>query len=92
MSKVVNPLTFKDKVKKLIQDPLSLVRYIRRNIRNMEIRKKSSSHVEFYAKVVDERAKIDPNSAIGSETEEHWYNIGQLQFDYILKHGLKKKS
>jgi ubiquinone/menaquinone biosynthesis C-methylase UbiE len=34
-------------------------------------------------------ARRDPDAAIGSDTREHWMKVGQMQFSYLLKHGLR---
>jgi ubiquinone/menaquinone biosynthesis C-methylase UbiE len=45
--------------------------------------------VDYYRRIVDDDARIDPNRAIGSDSKESWLAVGKLQFDYLLRHGLK---
>jgi len=45
--------------------------------------------VDFYRRVVDDDARKDPDRAVGSDSGENWLAVGELQFDYLLRHGLK---
>jgi SAM-dependent methyltransferase len=48
----------------------------------------SASHYEFCRAVVDDIARSNPDFAVGSDSSESWMAVGQLQFDYLIKHGL----
>jgi len=69
--------------------PGKIVAHLRRRWRNARIRNQASDPVDFYRRIVDDDARRDPDRAIGSDSSENWLAVGKLQFDYLVKHGLK---
>jgi len=49
----------------------------------------SGVHISYYRAVMRSEASRSHEGAVGSKTHESWLKIGQLQFDYLLGHGLK---
>ena len=58
-------------------------------LRNQSLKAHSSTHTEFYRGVMASNARRDPDAAIGSDSREHWLKVGEMQFSYLLKHGLR---
>jgi len=46
-------------------------------------------HVSYYRAVMRSDAARGDESAVGSHTHESWLKVGQMQFDYLISHGLK---
>ena len=64
-------------------------RLVRRMIRNQSLKTHSRTHTEFYRGVMASNARRDPDAAIGSDSREHWLKVGEMQFAYLVKHGLR---
>src|ERR1044071_8091596 len=64
-------------------------RVLRKIIRNQSLKVQSRTHTEFYRGVMADNARLDPDAAIGSDSREHWLKVGQMQFSYLLTHGLR---
>ena len=58
-------------------------------LRNQSLKAQSRSHTDFYRGVMASNARRDPDAAIGSDTREHWLKVGEMQFSYLLTHGLR---
>lgn len=69
--------------------PRMIVPYVSRSVRNRRLRRQAESHTAFYRLAVDADARKDPQRAVGSHSREHWLEVGKLQFDYLLRHGLR---
>jgi SAM-dependent methyltransferase len=52
-------------------------------------RHQGSDHVSYYRTVMRSGAARSPETAVGSRGREEWLKHGQLQFDYLLGHGLQ---
>lgn len=63
--------------------------YLRRVGRNLVLRARYRDHTQFYREVVGRTAASDPDLAIGSASRQRWLALGQLQFDYLIEHGLE---
>jgi SAM-dependent methyltransferase len=68
---------------------LHSTRILGKILRNQSLKAQSSTHTEFYRAVMASNARRDPDAAIGSDTREHWLKVGQMQFSYLLAHGLR---
>ncbi|MGD9481788.1 class I SAM-dependent methyltransferase [Streptomyces sp. TRM70308] len=63
--------------------------YLRRLVRDWRLRRASGGdHVAYYRAVMRDDTARDPKSAVGSATHERWVALGQMQFDYLVRHGL----
>ena len=57
--------------------------------RDVVLRLKNRDHVSYYRAVMRSDAARSDEGAVGSHTHESWLKIGQMQFDYLVAHGLK---
>jgi SAM-dependent methyltransferase len=69
--------------------PERIVGYARRRSRDTWLRLTTRDHVSYYRAVMRSDAARCCEAAVGSKTHASWLEIGQLQFDYLVKHGLK---
>jgi ubiquinone/menaquinone biosynthesis C-methylase UbiE len=69
--------------------PGRAVAHFRRRWRNARIGSQVADPVDFYRRVVNDEARKDPDRAVGSDSSENWLAVGKLQFDYLIRHGLK---
>jgi len=69
--------------------PERIVPHTRRLARDMVLRLKNRDHVSYYRAVMKSDAARSDEAAVGSHTHESWLKIGQMQFDYLVSHGLK---
>ena len=77
------------KVSYALRHPGRVVPYARRRGRDALLRLKSADHVSYYRRVMKSDAARCAEAAVGSHTHESWLQIGQLQFDYLVSHGLQ---
>ncbi|MGC4959631.1 class I SAM-dependent methyltransferase [Actinomadura citrea] len=71
------------------QNPEKIGTYLSRVARDLKFRVSSRDHVAYYRAVMKADAARSPEAAVGSPTRERWLALGQMQFDYLLRHGLK---
>ena len=69
--------------------PERIVPHARRLARDMALRLKNRDHVSYYRAVMKSDVARCQEGAVGSHTHESWLKIGQMQFDYLVAHGLK---
>jgi len=69
--------------------PQRIVPHVRRLARDTVLRLKSRDHVSYYRAVMRSDAARSDEAAVGSHTRESWLKLGQMQFDYLVSHGLK---
>lgn len=72
-----------------LRHPQRVFPYIRRRGRDTLLGLKSPDHVSYYRAVMKSRVARSPDEAVGSPTHESWLQVGQMQFDYLVRHGLK---
>ena len=72
-----------------LEHPDRIVGYARRRCRDAWLALRSTDHVAYYRAVMRSDAARSREGAVGSKSHESWLQIGQLQFDYLLGHGLK---
>jgi SAM-dependent methyltransferase len=77
------------KVGYAIRHPGRILGYAKRRGRDAWLRAHSRDHVSYYRAVMRSDAGRSRDGAVGSHTHESWIEIGQLQFDYAVSHGLK---
>ena len=68
--------------------PGRIVPYARRRARDAWLGMKNRDHVSYYRAVMRSDTARGGESAVGSPTHESWLKIGQMQFDYLIGHGL----
>src|ERR1700683_5322692 len=86
-SKDRSRLTFK--VRYAARHPGRVVPHARRLARDAMLRVKTRDHVSYYRAVMKSDAAGSEGGGVASHTRESWLNIGQMQFDYLVSHGLK---
>lgn len=65
--------------------------YLRRWWRDRRLRLAGKrDHVSFYREVMRDDAARDPRQAVGSASEARWLALGQLQFEFLVDHGLRR--
>jgi ubiquinone/menaquinone biosynthesis C-methylase UbiE len=69
--------------------PDRIVGYLRRHSRDAWLAVTTRDHVSYYRAVMRSDTARSSEAAVGSKTHESWLQVGQMQFDYLLKHGLK---
>jgi SAM-dependent methyltransferase len=77
------------KVRYAARHPERIVPHARRLARDAVLRLKSRDHVSYYRAVMKSDAARSDEAAVGSHTHESWLKLGQMQFDYLVSHGLK---
>jgi SAM-dependent methyltransferase len=77
------------KIKYALLHPGRIARYARRRGRDAWLQWRSGDHVSYYRAVMRSDSSRNPEAAVGSPLHEYWLQIGQLQFDYAIGHGLK---
>ncbi len=81
-----NPL---HQAKYAIQHPGRIPAHMRRVTRDLKLRLSTRDHVEYYRAVMQADTAHNPEAAVGSKTHDRWLALGQMQFDYLIGHGLK---
>lgn len=72
-----------------LRNPKKVPPYMRRMARDLWLRATTKGHVGYYRAVMKSDVARDPEGAVGSHTHKRWLELGKLQFDYLLRHGLK---
>ncbi|WP_017541079.1 class I SAM-dependent DNA methyltransferase [Nocardiopsis halophila] len=76
------------KVRYALRNPGRVVPYASRALRDAALRFRHRDHVSYYRAVMASDAARDPKAAVGSQSEKRWLALGQMQFDYLVGHGL----
>ncbi|MEU4134350.1 class I SAM-dependent methyltransferase [Streptomyces wuyuanensis] len=76
------------KVGYALRHPGRVTPYLRRAGRDAWLRLKHRDHVGYYRAVMASDTRRDPEAAVGSRTHQRWLALGQMQFDYLIEHGL----
>ena len=70
--------------------PERVAPYLRRLARDAWLRLRARDHVSYYRAVMrSDVTERSPEAAVGSASHERWLALGQMQFDYLVEHGLK---
>ncbi|TDB98839.1 class I SAM-dependent methyltransferase [Actinomadura sp. 7K534] len=77
------------KLRYAAKNPDKIRPYLARTARDLKLRVTSRDHVAYYRAVMRSDAARSPEAAVGSPTRERWLRLGKMQFDYLVKHGLK---
>ncbi len=77
------------KIKYALTHPGHIVPYTRRRARDAFLWLGTRDHVSYYRAVMASDAARSHEGAVGSKTHTSWLKIGQMQFDYLVSHGLK---
>ncbi|MDG9704796.1 class I SAM-dependent methyltransferase [Streptomyces sp. DH37] len=78
------------KVRYAIGHPERVPAHLRRAARDAWLRARHRDHIAYYRAVMASDAARSPEAAVGGRpSPERWLAIGQMQFDYLLEHGLR---
>jgi SAM-dependent methyltransferase len=80
---------FSFKIAYALRHPERITGYARRRARDGWLRLHARDHVGYYRLIMRSDAARSREAAVGSKTHQSWLKIGQLQFDYLMSHGLK---
>jgi SAM-dependent methyltransferase len=69
--------------------PGRVIPYARRRGRDALLSMMSADHVSYYRGVMRSDTARGAEAAVGSRSHESWLKVGQLQFDYLVSHGLQ---
>ncbi len=69
--------------------PDQIASYVRRVCVDAWLRAKAPDHVSYYRAVMRYKAAHNLDVAVGSRSHQQWVEFGQMQFDYLVTHGLK---
>ncbi|MGW5658686.1 class I SAM-dependent methyltransferase [Streptomyces sp. NPDC003758] len=72
-----------------LRHPGRVIPYLRRAGRDAWLRLKHPDHVGYYRAVMASDTRRNPEAAVGSKTHDRWLALGQMQFDYLVEHGLR---
>jgi SAM-dependent methyltransferase len=64
-------------------------RYARRLRRDLTLRLRHRDHLAYYGAVVSDLVVHGEATAVGNSDRPRWLKSGQLQFDYLRRHGLQ---
>jgi SAM-dependent methyltransferase len=77
------------KIAYAIRHPDRISGYVRRRGRDTWLWLTTRDHVSYYRAVMRSDTARSAAAAVGSKTHESWLQLGQMQFDYLVSHGLK---
>ncbi|MFJ8584569.1 class I SAM-dependent methyltransferase [Streptomyces sp. NPDC093595] len=82
------------KVRYALRHPGRVVPYLRRAGRDTVLRLRlGGDHIAYYRAVMASDTARSPEAAVGgAASAERWLAIGQMQFDYLLAHGLRPQD
>ncbi|WP_119731227.1 class I SAM-dependent methyltransferase [Thermomonospora amylolytica] len=80
------------KVRYAVRHPDLILPYTRRLARDTWLRLRTRDHVGYYRAVMRSDTARNPYGAVGTPTHERWMALGQMQFDYLLEHGLRPQD
>ena len=72
-----------------VRHPERIAPHLRRLARDTWLRLRTSDHISYYRAVMKHDTARDPKRAVGSRSHERWLALGRMQFDYLVKHGLR---
>ncbi|GAU71269.1 methyltransferase [Streptomyces sp. NBRC 110611] len=76
------------KIRYAVRHPDRVRPYLHRLGRDWKLRLTTRDHVAYYRAVMKADTAKSPTAAVGSASHERWLALGQMQFDYRLRHGL----
>ncbi|MDR3034410.1 MAG: class I SAM-dependent methyltransferase, partial [Kitasatospora sp.] len=71
-----------------LRHPQRVPRHLLRAGRDAWLRMRHPDHVSYYRAVMRSDTARNPEAAVGSRSHESWLRLGQMQFDYLVQHGL----
>ncbi|MBO8186883.1 class I SAM-dependent methyltransferase [Streptomyces spirodelae] len=80
------------KARYALTHPQRIPGHLRRAGRDRWLAFKHRDHVSYYRAVMASDTRRSPDAAVGSPTREAWLKLGELQFDYLRRHGLQPST
>ena len=77
------------KIAYALRNPDRIAGYVRRRARDTVLWLAARDHISYYRAVMRSDACRSSDAAVGSRSREAWLRTGQLQFDYLVRHGLR---
>jgi SAM-dependent methyltransferase len=77
------------KIAYAMRNPDRIAGFARRRGRDTWLWLTTRDHVSYYRAVMRSDTTRSSDAAVGSKSRESWLKIGQMQFDYLVNHGLK---
>jgi len=71
------------------RNPGRILPFARRRARDAWLGLRARDHLSYYRAVMASDTARGHDGAVGSKTRDSWLKIGQMQFDYLVGHGLK---
>jgi SAM-dependent methyltransferase len=87
-----NRTSLAHKMNYALRHPQRVPAHLRRSARDAWLRVKHRDHVSYYRAVMASDTTRSPEAAVGSATRERWLALGQMQFDYLVEHGLRPQD
>lgn len=72
-----------------LRHPGRVLPYAKRRGRDALLGLRTGDHVSYYRAVMKSDAARSGDGAVGSHSREGWLHLGQMQFDYLVGHGLQ---
>ena len=72
-----------------VRNPERATRYLRRLRRDTWLRLRHRNHIAYYRAVMADTIERGDAMAVGNSQRKRWREIGQMQFDYLVEHGLE---
>ncbi|ORT57879.1 class I SAM-dependent methyltransferase [Streptomyces sp. CB03238] len=82
------------KMRYAVTHPQRVVPHLRRAARNARLRlKHGGDHIAYYRAVMASDTARSPEAAVGGRpSHARWLAIGQMQYDYLVEHGLRPED
>lgn len=78
------------RIRYAIRNPDRVTSYVRRLGRDTWLRLSAADHAQYYRAVMrSDIATKGAEAAVGSGSHEQWLRLGELQFNYLVGHGLQ---
>ena len=85
----VNRAALGHRIAYALRNPHRVPRHMVRTTRDAWLRYRSADHISYYRAVMRSDTRADPDAAVGSRNHERWLALGEMQFDYLVGHGLR---
>ncbi|MFE2102392.1 class I SAM-dependent methyltransferase [Streptomyces sp. PTD9-10] len=87
-----NRSSLRHKLRYAVRHPGRMPIYLRRAARDTWLGFRHRDHVAYYRAVMASDTARSPERAVGSASAARWLALGQMQFDYLVEHGLKPQD
>ncbi|WP_455353973.1 class I SAM-dependent methyltransferase [Streptomyces sp. SYSU K217416] len=84
----INRAGLTHKIRYAVRHPDRIVPHLGRLGRDWRLRLTVRDHVAYYRAVMKADAGKSPSAAVGSASRQRWLALGEMQFDYLIRHGL----